>query len=533
MAMKQRGIVILFLATLFVSSLVFFWRLGRPTLENWDEGIHAEVAREMYKDGAWLSMSYRNELYTAKPPLRFWMTAALFPLFGVTEFALRFWSACAGVATTMLLAWWAWQWRRRYCVTIVTAATFLFSQIVFLHAFRTGETDGLLTLMFVAALYAYWKSIENRHWFLWFGVFTGIAIMFKSIVGLLPVVLALVDLTIARRWRAIGFRVLLQSAALALLILLPWHIYETVRHGMEFWKSYIGFHVVDRAFETLYANNVPWWWYADVLLRKTYPYKFLVPIAVCAALVRIVRHRDAVDRLSLLTIALVFGIFSAALTKFAWYILPLFPFLSLLSGRVMEEFHEQKKRWLDLLMLVGAFGTAYILPTGLEANRTLWKLLPHAYLPTWFSETAPGKLVVAAVAAAILLAVFFWLRRALLQPRLVLGGAVLAFLLCIAAGWQFAKIRSLPDSAPLEEIARALRERQATSLDVLGVDLLRQPAGYFYLRRAGAIPRELAEKAEPPTTPYVLVLDTDPRLALVQSQRRLILSEGPYRLFGP
>lgn len=523
--MFSRGFAILLLAVLLVSGFLFFWKLGSATLENWDEGIHAEVSQEMYRKGAWLSMSYRDELYTAKPPLKFWMTTALFPVFGVTEFSVRFWSACAGVATALLLALWSWQWTHRYTATLVAVATFLFSQLIFLHAFRTGETDGLLVFSTTAALYCYWQSQKNQRWFYWFGAWVGIAIMLKSIVGLLPVLIAALDLTVSRRWTVVGFRTLLKTAGIALIVVAPWHLYETIRHGMVFWRSYIGFHVLDRTFESLYANDVSWWWYADILFRKTFPYKFLVPLALLASIVRFVRVRDALDRLLLLAIVVLFLVFSAAQTKFAWYILPLFPFLAMLAGRTVQTFIESHKRWLDLAFILGFFGTIFILPTGLEATRTLWKLLPHAYLPSWFSATTGGRLLVAGVATMLLLVLFVWVRRVLMQPRLVVGGAVLVYIFSIAFGWQLAHIRSYPVQAPLQVLAKEARDLPAGPLDVYGVDLLRQPAGYFYLRRDTALTLREVDSASAVTAS--LVLTTSERAAEFGDRTGLTMFSAP------
>ncbi|MFH0818525.1 MAG: glycosyltransferase family 39 protein [Patescibacteria group bacterium] len=528
--MFSKGILIVFLIILVISGLLFFWKLRSAPLENWDEGIHAEVSREMHQNGSWLSMTYRDQLYTAKPPLKFWMTTALFPIFGVTEFAVRFWSAIAGIATTLLLTIWAWQWMHRYTTVLVTVGSFLFSQLVFLHAFRTGETDGLLAFSITAALYCYWRSRQQRRWFLWFGVFVGFAVMFKSIAGLLPPIIVGLDLTISKRWRALGLRTILQAVGIALLIIAPWHLYETFRHGMTFWRNYIGFHVLDRSVENLYANNVPWYWYADILFRKTYPYKFLVPIGLLVSIARFVRTREPLDRLLFVTIAIIFGAFTLVQTKFAWYILPLLPALALLIGRSAQEFFDDRKRWIDVVMLLGFLGTAYILPTGIDRSRSLWRILPHAYLPAWFSTTPFGRLAVAGAALLLLILVIVWLRKVLLQPRLVIGGMIIGYLFLVAFGWQVAGIRAQATSAPLERIAQKLSTEHATTLDVLGVDLLRQPAGYFYLRRVSGLSLREVPNADTPSTDYLLTITAlDPTLL---ARYHILLRDGPYTLLS-
>src|SRR5271168_4782805 len=79
------------LATL-VAALVLLPLLGHKPLAEWDEGIYAEVSREML-GGSWLVPHWNGELWFEKPPLMLWITAVFFKLFGVSEFWARAGSA--------------------------------------------------------------------------------------------------------------------------------------------------------------------------------------------------------------------------------------------------------------------------------------------------------------------------------------------------------------------------------------------------------------------------------------------------------
>jgi 4-amino-4-deoxy-L-arabinose transferase-like glycosyltransferase len=92
------------LATL-VACLVLLPLLGHKPLTNWDEGIYAEISREMLSLGV-LVPHWNHQPWFEKPPLMFWITAAFFKLLGVTEFWARAGSALSGVAiVTVLHAW--------------------------------------------------------------------------------------------------------------------------------------------------------------------------------------------------------------------------------------------------------------------------------------------------------------------------------------------------------------------------------------------------------------------------------------------
>ncbi|MBI4090391.1 MAG: glycosyltransferase family 39 protein [Candidatus Kerfeldbacteria bacterium] len=490
-----------------ISSLVLFWRLGEKPLENWDEGIHANVTLEMYRQGAWLDLSYRDELYTAKPPLSFWLRAGLFPVLGETELAIRWWSAVAGVATAVLLSYWAWQLFANARMAALAGLVFVTGRYVMFHSFRTGETDGLFILLLVAALYAYWRSLQSPGWFVWFGVLTDLAVMTKSLAGAIPAIIVAIDLTLGRRWRQLGWRKIGWSVLAAVVVVLPWHAVELVRHGREFWQSYFGFHVLERAGEVLYANQVPWYWYADIVGRRMFPYVALVPLAALLALRRAIRDRDELDRLLLVWSAVVFVMFSLIQTKFDWYILPIYPALVLLVSRAVWELVKQPGRLVVGGFLVSLAVMVFVLPRGLAHEGLLWFLTPYAYLPE-AALTSGGRVVVGLGVAGLVWLTAVWLRRRLARPEKLLAMLAAVAVVVLSLGWQASYLRHLPTAGPFKNMAQQLDDLNATEVEVVDIKLLTSPAGYFYLRRVpGLMVREVAVEAA--RGPYILTTATE------------------------
>ncbi len=530
-AQERRNYFIILIIVGLLAGILFFWRLGVPPLENWDEGIHAEVSRVMYRDGAWISMSYRDVLYTAKPPLKLWLTALLFPVVRETEFAVRLWSALAGVGTALLLTHWMWRWRRKAGMALLAASFFFLSQLAYGHAFRTGETDALLVLLITAALYAYWRSTASPRWLLLSGGLIGLGFMTKTFGGVLPLAIAGADFLVGRRWRAFDWGTAAASAGIMLLVALPWHLIESIRHGMAFWRSYVGFHVLDRVSVSFQPIVVPWYWYADIIVRRMYPFKLLVPFALVFGISRWLRHRDPVDRLLLLWIAVVFGVFTVSETKYVWYILPILPALALFMARSLERFFRPHPGRFESTILFLIFGaTLYILPTGMPHGGALWRLTPFGYLPEFF-QTAAGGIIVAVVGAALLL--FLWWILCRRAPRRIglLTGLATAYILGIALGGRLAYIHTLPTTDPFKAIAVYLQHNGATKLDVYGIDLVRHPAGYFYLRRIPGIDLKTAHAPSDLRAAHLLTTETGSHA--VQGQRALLQSSGQFRLFSP
>ncbi len=79
------------------SCMVFFNGLGKYPLFNPDEALYAEPAREMLVTGEYITTLLNYVVRYTKPPLVIWAMAGSYKIFGVNEFAARFF----GVACDM------------------------------------------------------------------------------------------------------------------------------------------------------------------------------------------------------------------------------------------------------------------------------------------------------------------------------------------------------------------------------------------------------------------------------------------------
>lgn len=512
-----------------LAGTVFFWQLGTRPLENWDEGIHASVTLEMVERHAWIDLSYRDALYTAKPPLKFWLTAPLFMHFGASEFTARFWSALAGVGTTLLLSLWAWQWKRRTWDSVLTALLFITLRANFFHGFRTGETDGLMVFFTVLALWAYWKSWSQKSYWLIVGAGVGLAFLTKPIGGVLPLIIIGLDILAGWRWNTMPWKHVGFAALFATVVALPWHIAESLRHGSAFWNSFVGFHVIDRANEVLYKNYVPWWWYWTILKLRAFPY---VPFVVLAALFggwRWVRKNDPLDRLLVVWFSVVASMFTLVQTKFDWYLLPLYPAAILLSVRVFSKLLERNQKVLRTLFLLAIGWAVYSLPPGLKENGNLWKLTPYVYLPTISSVDWAQRLFVSIVCVATFLLIFFACRRyAPHRAAVYTGSLALSFFIILAVAWQLSYFRHSSDQASLKSIADFAAQRSLRRLDAVDADLLHQPALYFYLHRIPGLQINELRAGSQPASSYVLTREAS--LMSLPEPCCVILTAGAYML---
>ncbi len=82
--------------------LTYFLGLNLPLLGP-DEPRYAQVAREMFDKGDWVTPTLGGFTWFEKPALLYWLEIASYYVFGVSEFAARFGSALFGLGTVASL----------------------------------------------------------------------------------------------------------------------------------------------------------------------------------------------------------------------------------------------------------------------------------------------------------------------------------------------------------------------------------------------------------------------------------------------
>ena len=315
------------LATL-LAACVLLPLLGHRPLTNWDEGIYAEVSREMLA-GNWLVPSWNHQLWLEKPPLMLWVTAVSFKLFGVSEFWARAGSALSGIALASGMH--AWMVGRESRLAAWLGTLILLSTFGFEHVCRAGEMDALLSLgCFVSVCGLAQVETGSRFGSLpgWLLFWTGfaIAVMTKGAAAVvLPI--TLLATALASRWHVGKItREFWLGAALFLVAVLPWHLAMWLRFGQRFSSEYLGYHVIVRAAQAIEAHQTHGWFYLGVLLVSAPPFVLASPWALAQGW-RAARLRPFA---AFTLVVLVF--YSLVRTRLPHYIAPLYAPLAMLTG---------------------------------------------------------------------------------------------------------------------------------------------------------------------------------------------------------
>ncbi len=333
----------------FVSLSLIFISLGSNHLIVWDEAIYAKISSNMVETGNYLTMSWRDgSSWYEKPPLYMWLSALLIDMFGFSSLAVRFPSAFFGLLTVLVVYQLSSKMFDRKVGVISSLA--LVTTTHFLYYTRSSMLDVTATFFITLAIYLYYlfsRSFELRYkWFFVFlsGLSLGLAVMTKGIVGIVPVggfvLYELISLlTSPKNYKYINLLGILVLLISVVLVAFPWHYYMYLQFGDTFVNNYLGYHVIDRAFTSIEDKGRPFLWYVEVM-KVSMRLWFIVllaalPLSLLHSFVR--KNRNHILILSVSVV--LFVVFSLSVSKLIWYIIPIYPLLSILVGYCVVRFY--------------------------------------------------------------------------------------------------------------------------------------------------------------------------------------------------
>ena len=346
-------IVLLVAALIFLGCIV-----SPPSLMDDVDSTQAQIARTMLDSGDWVTPRIDGVAYLEKPPLKYWLIAVSYTIFGVHDWAARIPLALSAVLLCWVTAQFgAWAFGARagmYAGLSLATCTglFLFTRVLI--------SDVMLTLTIALAIWSLVRALDDaeprpRRWamLMWASLATGLltkgllAIVFPVGVGLLFLLFErqLFDRKIWGRLQPLaGLVILLAIAA-------PWHVLATLRnppyinltlhsehgsyHGF-FWFYFINEHLL-RYLGKRYPrdyNTVPRLYFWLLHLVWLFPWSVYLPAVSnldFAGRDRAVRTR----RLALIWIGFVLLFFSFSTTQ-EYYSMPCYPALALLIACALD-----------------------------------------------------------------------------------------------------------------------------------------------------------------------------------------------------
>lgn len=366
-----------------------------PYLNIWDEGFHALVAKNMMNN-PFKPMLYHNPLlpydftvwsdnhiWLHKQPLFLWQMALSMKIFGVNEFAVRL----PDIIMHAILPYFI----LRIGKITVNRNVGFYAALLFAVAyypleliagkFSTDHNDFAFLFYVTASFWAWFEYMRSgeKKWLIFIGVFSGMAVLVKWLMGLLVFVLwAFTFFSKPKELLKLkSYFPPLISFIISLVIFIPWQLYILTRFPVE---SRFEFSAFSSHFSNAVEGHRGDFWFHFNATKLIYGdglfFSILLIMAFIALLLFIKKRKYRVFIPG--AIIFVYLFYSLAETKMLSFTLIVAPFLfigfSLLISKLIELMSRFiKKKFLVILfqsILILALSVVLFNIKGLQINHT-------------------------------------------------------------------------------------------------------------------------------------------------------------------
>lgn len=336
------------------------------------ESNYTLTAKEMLESGDWVSPRIYGDFWYDKPAFFYWELIAAFSIFGVNDFAARFFPVCFSIANlvmTYLFGRKLFGERAAFCGTIIMG-----SSLEFLYLSKAIITDMSLFLFSNSALvFFYIGYTEQKRWMYYLCWAAGaLATLTKGPVGLLmPGLIIVLFLCIRRDFREILRLKLITGFLLFFAIGGPWYYQMYTLHGMDFINGFLGTHNVLRATVSEHPKDDVFWYYTAIFIAGFIPWSFSLVKLRLPIFTKKFWTSLPEDKVFLLTWALtVIFCYQMAATKYITYTLPSMLPLALLFGLWLKDRESLVKKVAITCGVLFSIASCTIIPSFMYGNVT-------------------------------------------------------------------------------------------------------------------------------------------------------------------
>ncbi|WP_186180009.1 glycosyltransferase family 39 protein [Burkholderia gladioli] len=412
----NRAVLLLILLGL---ALIWFGPLGLRHLIPSDEGRYAEMAREMFVTGDWITPRYNGYKYFEKPPLQTWLNALSFAWFGIGAWQARLYTALVSFGGILLVGYTGarvFNPVAGLCAAVVLAASpywnlmghfntldmgLSFWMAVTLCALLLAQRPGLAT-----------GATRGWMWLCWASM--ALAVLSKGLIGvILPGAVLVLYTLIVRDWALWKRLHLVSGVVIFFAIATPWFVLVQQRNP-EFFDFFFVVQQFRRYLTPEQNRPGPVYYFVAVLLVGFLPWLSIAVQSLRHAW-RMPRQPNGFAPMMVLLVwsGFIFLFFSASHSKLVSYVLPIAPSLALVLGAYLPLVARERYRLhligYLLFLVAAAAGCAVLGQLGdertpnsqyVEFQHWVWAALAVAFVLTlvalWVNRR--GKAGIAATA---------------------------------------------------------------------------------------------------------------------------------------
>lgn len=357
-------IIYFFIMIILLAGAAFnvFYHLGNFPIYSWDEARHGVSAYEMMKNGNFIVNTYKDkaDYWNLKPPLSFWAIIAGYKLVGYNALGLRISSATFSMLTIAMVAVIVCKKYGRIASLITTLVFSTCSQFLINHSSRTGDADSLYVFLFTLAILSLMQFNQNKKWLYVSGLAFAFAFLTKSWhSGNIAIIIGLY-LLLTGKYKLLSFKNWILLCMCMLLPILVWGVIRYQYDGLEFFKRMMMYDLLHRSDTTIEGHTGGIFYYIFILYRFFRYWLLILGLLVLPCLLKkdfsfkkFITSEKRNDMIGIVLWVLVpFLLFTMAKTKVRWYILPIYPALSIIVGVLASQFLLKGKGIMKAILVV-------------------------------------------------------------------------------------------------------------------------------------------------------------------------------------
>lgn len=337
-----------FYALLGISFIVSFIGLFIPVMEV-DASQYASMSQELFQSFSILQFTDLGKDYLDKPPLLFWLSGLSISLLGNTSFAFKL--------PSFMLAWFSVYALYRfvkiyYSESVTQLSTLVYTcSVAFLLFTNDIRTDTLMIAFVVISIWQLGEYINNeksKHLFI-ATIMMSLAMLAKGPIGFVVPLLALgPHLLLSKnlkkfiRWEIITLPILILLVLSPMLIGLyqQWGV-----HGIRFffWEQSFG----RITGENVWENDTSYFYFLHNIIWVVLPFTLFFILALYR---NVKKWKNQNEYISFFGLVLPFLALSLSHYKLPHYIYVVVPFSSILIAKAINEWLNDKNKYLDLFL---------------------------------------------------------------------------------------------------------------------------------------------------------------------------------------
>lgn len=351
---------------MFAGLIIRNYQLAQMLFYDWDEGMYAQIATEIIKNGS-LFTTFNGQIWLDKPPFIHFLISVIFTIFGRSEF----WARMIMTGASMILLILVYLLSQKileslfpktsqvsiHVASLLSVVT-LAATPIFLERATLLNSDIFVAISWVG-YFLYWDSYWGKLLFLTIGVWS------KSILGFYPLCIELFHY--GAQFTANHFKLKIQRITfskivkLLLFIFIPslWYIAGILKYGQFFIENHFLSQVLKRLYVPIELHFGGKYFYINYLWDSLKFINIFFIIAYLLLLVdavrvlgknklQIVKSSLWFPLLVLLTPIPYLILLTFMKTKITWYVIDFLPFLTLLIAYL---FLRVQKRIMQLIIV--------------------------------------------------------------------------------------------------------------------------------------------------------------------------------------